>query len=104
MESILHSLQMTDLALGSEVQQRWVLRQQVNARLLQHLDQTEHLPGFTGQHGFIGVRQGHRTATDTIPSPLDPGVVSQEDSQAEADSEHNKEVKRITEYLESLDI
>jgi len=40
------------------------------------------------------------TAMDTIPSPLDSGVVSQEDSQAEADSEHNKKVKRITEYLE----
>jgi len=48
MESILHFLQMTDLALGSEVQQRWVLRQQVNARLLQHLNQTEHLLGFSG--------------------------------------------------------
>ena len=95
---------MTDLALDSEVQQRWVLRQQVNARLLQHLDQTECLPGFTGRRGFIGVCQDHRTATDTIPSPLDPGVVSQEDSQAEADSEYNKEVERITEDLELLDI
>ena len=41
---------------------------------------------------------------DIIHSPLDSGVVLQEDFQAEADCEQDKEVERLTEYLELLNI
>ena len=103
-DGVLHSLQTTDPALGKELQRRWLLRRQVNACLLQRLDQIERLSGFTGRRGFIGVHQGCGVAPTSVHSPPGFSVVSPEDLQAEVDREHDKEVERITEYLELLNI
>ena len=108
-EQVISSLETTDPSLCREVQQRWKLCQGVNRQLLQQLDQVEHLSGFMGQHGFVGVRQGGQSTRAPSSTLILSGestdaanIISNEDDVAASGKEFNGDVERLMEFIHSI--
>lgn len=105
-EQVVLSLKKTNPSLYRDVQLRWKQCQGVNRQLLQQLDQIKHLSGFTGQHRFVGVRQGRQdTAGPPILIPLGESamnIISNKDDVVVNDKEFKGDVERLNKFVQSI--
>jgi hypothetical protein len=91
--------------LCAKIQHQWALRCQVNMKLIQQLDQTKKLPGFSSQRGTTGVHVAVESPCEEIPAMSNTdneAVEGAEDEDVGQNAEHDDNIEKLTQFMENI--